>query len=297
MKSHNFPVYLDLQSGRKVYVERWLSFTSSFEDVFECGEVYPLGYGLGFFHNISDKIECIISFSTYNRIRWMDGRYVKIYSGASYLNIARSMGRHKRLLTVFYPPNPLESIGGLLGQGYPVFNGLDTGEIKLHIFNKEEGKIFTALDGVRDDIIIDIHFNRPKPIRNITPSLLIVKLSRSEAEYILKSSESVDNPFTIIDGYTSYYLAALVFDRLKYKSLREALLKILSRDRLETYSLSSLSVDDVPLVKPWSGELFLGEYMDTSLEGVLFLNHPYRLSITTDESLLDRVFRRSKQDG
>ncbi len=297
MKSHNFPLYLALPNGKRVLVENWISFDGSFEKVDECSNIYPLGYGLGLFHNATDKIECLLSFSTYNMVRWMDGRYVKIYAGVPYLKMIRSMGRHKRSLTNFYPPNPLESIGGLLGQGYSLFSEADGGEIKIHVISKEEGKIFTSIEDIESRIVIDIHFNKPRPVKNITPSLLIVKLTRSEAEYIFKSRHEIENPFSILEGQTSYYLVSLILDRLRYRSLKDVLSRFLPRDRLTVIGLSTLSIDDIPIVRHVRQDLYLGEYGGDTLDGVLFIHHPSNISVTMDESKLSKLLRRSRYDG
>ena len=297
MKTNNFPTYLALSNGKRVLVENWISFDGSFEKITGCGDIYPLGYGLGLFHNARDKIDCLLSFSTYNMVRWMDGRYVKIYAGVPYLKMIRSMGRHKRCLTTFYPPNPLESIGGLLGQGYSIFSEADGDEIKLHVISKEEGKIFTSIEDIGSRIVIDIHFNKPRPVKNITPSLLIVKLTRSEAEYIFKSRHEIENPFSILEGQTSYYLASLILDRTRYRSLKDVLSRFLPRDRLTVIGLSNLSINDLPIVRHARQDLYLGEYSGDTLDEVLFIHYPSNISVTLDESKLSKILRRSRYDG
>ncbi len=297
MTSPNLPIYLALPNGRKVLVENWIAFDGSFKWVEDCRDIYPLGYGLGFFHDERDRIECILSFSNYDMIRWLDSRYVKIYCGTSYLKMVRSMGRHRRILSTFYPPNPLESIGGLLAQDYPVFYGLDYGNIKLHVYSTRDGKVFTSLDEIGDRIIVDIHFDKPKPVKNIYPSLLIARVTKSEAEYILKLREEIENPFSVIEGRSSYFLVALVYDRVKYSSLKEVLYRILSRNRLTTIRLSNLSAEDIPIVKQVSGDYYLGEYVGEGLDGILFLHHPSNISLGVDGSKLSRLMRRSRYHG
>ncbi len=297
MTSSSFPIHLTLQNGKTVQVENWIAFDGSFKRVEGCKDVYPLGYGLGLFHDERDRIECILSFSNYDLIRWLDSRYVKIYSGASYLKMIRSLSRHRRILSTFYPPNPLESIGGLLVQGYPVFYGLDHGNIKLHVYSNRDGKVYTSLDEVDGRIIVDIHFDRPKPIKNINPSLLIARVTKSEAEYILKLREEIKNPFSVIEGRASYFLVSLVYDRVEYSSLKEVLYRILSRNRLKTVRLSSLSIDDIPIVKHVGGDYYLGEYGGEGLDGILFVHHPSNISLGVDGSQLSRLIRRSRYYG
>lgn len=293
MDKRGFPIYICFPNGKIVSVDKWISFNGTLNRVTGCKNFYPLGYGLGLFHDPPDKIECIISFSSYNLIRWIEGKYVKVYAGATYIDLMRSMGLRKKVLTMFYPPNPLESIGGLLAQGYGIFNHYNDGDVMVHLYLDNGEKRFTSLSDVKKSLLADIHIYKPMTIKNLTPALLMTKLTKKEAEYFLKSGSELNISFSIIKDGSSYQLVSFIYDRVLYRLLKDALLSFLTKDRIIVNSLLNLSIQDLPFIHPINQDIYLGIYQDISLDEIVFLQRPSNLSITVNKSLLDRIYKRS----
>ncbi|HIE36548.1 TPA: hypothetical protein EYP83_00140 [Candidatus Geothermarchaeota archaeon] len=297
MNGSNIPIYIRFPSGKIVSVDRWISFNGTLENIDCYKYLYPLGYGLGLFHDPPDKIECIISFSGYNLIRWIDGTYVKVYAGATYIDLIRTMAIHKKLLTIFYPPNPLESIGGLLAQGYGIFNHFNDEYAMAHIYLDNGEKQFTSLKDVKKSLLVDIHIYKPKSIKSLTPAILTTKLTQKEAEYFLKLVSEHDISYSIIKDRHFYKLASLIYDRVLYRLLKNILLSFLTNDRLIINDLLNLTSQDLPFIYPINRRIYLGTYHDILLDDILFLQRPSNLSITVNKAILDKVYKGSVYNG
>ncbi len=262
-----------------------------------CEEIYPVGYRLGIFHNVKSNIDCLVSFSSYSSIKGIDNRYVKIYSGTSYADMVRYMGMKRLFITYFYPPNFMESIGGLVAQGYPIFDIPLYEKIQLHVLTDKQEIKFLGLKNF-GGTILDFHIKKPRRIKDITPSVLYLELSKEEAEYILRNREHIDNPFSLLRGDKNYYMTCIIYDRTQYRGVKEFLLKAFSKDRIKIRPVSSISYDELPRISYFSllreKELYLGVSEDLSIEHKYFYQHPSGITVGSQNNIFNEIYKVTK---
>lgn len=283
--------------GEKLCFKKFIEYTGSPKDLNICEKIYPVGYRLGIFHDEESSIDCLVSFSSYNIIKGIGDRYVKIYSGTSYVDIVRYMGMKRLFITYFYPPNFMESIGGLVAQGYPIFDIPSYEKIQLHVLNDKQEIEFLGLKNF-EGTILDFHIRKPRRIKDITPSVLYLELSKDEAEYILRNREHIDNPFSLLRSDENYFMTSIIYDRTLYRGVKEFLLKAFSKDRIKIMPVSSISYDELPKISYSSllreKELYLGVCDDQSIQYKYFYQHPSGITVGSQDNIFDEIYKVTK---
>jgi len=120
-----------------------------------------------------------------------------------------------------YPWDPMESIGGLVAQGFKPVDGST-----IHVYG-EDGHILA--EDYRGGLILDV---RVDGLARGDPELVYLLVSRGEVGVLYEHLAGDDTPFSILRGDTGYWFVVLTRSAVDRRRVVKGLSRFVDRERI-----------------------------------------------------------------
>ncbi len=192
--------------------------------VLSAGDYVVVGWGRGLSWPDYMYVDRLVSMSPYSGFLRIDRRFLRIRAGTRVASILRFLVRRRLWMDITYPWDPMESVGGLMAQGFNPLPGSS-----IHVYG-DEGHVIT--EEYKDGLILDV---RVEGLSKGEAGIIYLLVSRGEAGLLYNQLVEAGIPFSIVRGDTGYFIVIPIASAADRRRVVKALSILVDKNRISIW--------------------------------------------------------------